>query len=243
MTEGRRDTEIELTNKKAGSITPEQGLVVSPPPPRSVELINTVEVSRPCYSVYTYRGITYAGCDGGVDKIDENNKVTKSFISIKGKEVWTISVHNDRIYTLSSDLTVKVHDLEGKFITSWTHTDNKSKYINQLAIINNQIAIPDKLNETLVFYSLNGEVVNTLPCPLITDTLYVRLSAADNNSVIISRYRSSLVYKVDTSSGDSIWRCKEVTRPRGVTCYRDEFVLVADNTKPTTLCVLSLHTG
>lgn len=27
-----------------------------------------------------------------------------------------------------------------------------------------------------------------------------------------------------------IWQCKEVTIPRGVSCYRDEFVLVIDNT-------------
>jgi len=242
-----------------------------------VEPINTAEVTPYCRSVHTYKGITYAGCVGGVYRIDENNKVTKPFISIKDEDVMSISVHNDRIYTLSSSFTlssdstirvhdlftsgdvcsisvhndqiytlsagftVRVHDLEGTSITSWTHTD-KSKCINQLAIINNQIAIPGKLNKTLVFYSLNGEVVNTLPCPLLTDTP-VRLSAADNNSVIISQCDSSLVYKVDTSSGDIIWQCKEVAAPRGVTCYRDEFVLVADDTIPTTLCVLSSHTG
>jgi len=154
----------------------------------------------------------------------------------------SISVHNDRIYTLSSYLTVRVHDLKGRSTTSWTHTDTKSKWVNQLAIINNQIAIPDRQNKTLVFYSLNGEVVNTLPCSLLTNTS-VHLCAADNNSIIISQCDSSLVYKVDTSSGEIMWQCKEVARPCGVTCYRDEFVLVADDTKPTPLCVLSLHTG
>jgi len=241
ITEEKRNTEIELTNKRTASITPEQGLVVSPPPLKSIELINTVEVSPHCYSVHTYEGITYAGCSGGVDRINENNKVTKSFISIKGSTVVSFSVHNDRIYTLSSDSTVRVHDLEGRSITSWTHTDKLGSR-NQLAIINNQIAILDRLNKTLVFYSLNGKVVNTFPCPLLTDAS-VRLSAADNNSIIISQYYSSLVYKVDISSGDIIWQCKDVAAPRGVTCYRDEFVLVADDTIPTTLCVLSLHTG
>jgi len=246
ITEEKRDTEIELTNERTASITPEQGLVVSLLPPKSVELINFVDVSPYCYSVHTYKCITYAGCNGGVDRIDENNKVTKSFISIKGRDVWCISVHSDRIYTLSSDLTVRVHDLEGRSIISWRHTDKSGvwlfQWMNQFAIINNQIAIPDRLNKTLVFYSLNGEVVNTLPCPLLTDTP-VHLCAADNNSIIISQCDSSLVYKVDTSSGDIIWQCNEVARPRGVTCYRDEFVLVADDTKSTSLCVISLHTG
>jgi len=242
VTEGRRDAEIELTNERTAIITPEQGLVLLPPLPESLELINTVKVSPRCYSVHTYKGVTYAGCRGGVDRIGENNKVIKSFIPVKGRNVWSISVHNDRIYTLSSDSTVRVHDLEGRFIARWTHTDNKSRWINQLVIINNQVAIPDRLKKTLVFYSLTGKVVNTLPCPLLTDTS-VRLSAAENNSIIISQLHSSLVYKVDTSSGDIIWQCKEVAAPNGVTCYRDEFVVVADEIRPTSLCVLSLHTG
>jgi len=242
ITEEKRDAEIELTNERTASITPEQGLVVSPPLPKSVELINSVDVSPSCLSVYTYEGVTYAGCGKGVHRIDEINKATKLFISIKGSHVESISVHNDRIYTLSSDSAVRVHDLDGKTITSWTHAD-KTKWLNQLAIINNQIAIPDRLNKTLVFYSLNGEVVNTLSCPLLISDALAHLSAADNNSIILSQPNSSLVSKVDTSSGDIIWQCKDLTAPCGVTCYRDEFVLVADVTKPTTFCVLSLHTG
>jgi len=238
--EEKRDTEIELTNERVASITPEQGLVLSPP--KSVELINSVEVSPYCLTVHTYKGITYAGCIEGVDRIDENNKVTKSFISLKGYAVRSISVHNNRIYTLSSDSTVRVHDLEGRFITSWTHAD-KSKSIHQLVIINNQIAVLDKLNQILVLYSLNGELVKNSPCPLLTDTLLC-ICAADYNSIIITRHFSSLVYKVDISSGDIIWQCKEVTRPYGVTCYRDEFVVVVDTAEPiATFCVLSLHTG
>jgi len=242
FTRKRRDIEIELTNKRITKyVTPEQGLTLSPLLPKSVELINSVKVSPYCYSVHTYKGVTYARCYGGVDRIDGNNKVTKLFISIKGSSVWSVTVHNDSIYTLSSDSTVRGHDLEGTSITSWTHTENFQRQ-SQLALINGQVAIPDRLNRTLVVYSLNGEVVNTLACPLLTDTP-VHLSTAENNLIIISQRYSSLVYKVDTSSGDIIWQCKDVPKPGGVTCYRDEFVVVADNTKPTTLCVLSLHTG
>jgi len=206
-----------------------------------VELIKTAKVSPYCWSVHLYKGVTYAGCEEGVDKIDENNKVTKSFISIEGSYVRSVSVHNDRIYTLSSDLTVRVHDLEGSSITSWTYKA-KSTYTNQLVIVNNQIVIHDRLNKTLVFCSLNGEVVNTVPCPLLTKAP-AHLSAAANNSIIISQCDSSLVSKVDTSSGDIIWQSKDVAKPLGVTCYRDEFVLVIDTTKPNTLCVLSFKTG
>jgi len=149
-------------------------------------------------SVHTYKGVTYAGFRGGVNRIDENNKVTKSSISIKGKDVWSISIHNDRIYTLSSDSTVRVHDLEGTTITSWTHTSD-AKWITWLVNINNQIAIPCRLNNTLVLYTLTGEVVNTLSCPLLAAHTPVHLSAADDNSIIISQLYSSLVYKVDIS--------------------------------------------
>jgi len=241
IVEQKRDAEVELTKERTASIIPEQGLVLSPPPPKSIELINSVEVSPRCRAVHTYKGITYAGCGEGVDRIDENNKVTESFISLKDSRVRSITVHNDRIYTLSSDSTVRVYSLKGKSITSWAHKD-KSKWINQLVIQNNHIAIPDKLKKHLVFYSLNGKVAKIFSCPLLTDTL-VRLCAADNNSIIISQYDSSLVYKVDISSGDIIWQCKDVAKPREVTCYRDEFVLVADDTIPTSFCVLSLHAG
>jgi len=72
-----------------------------------------IEVSPFCKSVQTYEGVTYAECDNGViDRIDGNYKVTKSFITIKGEDVWSISAHNDRIYTLSSISTARVHDLK-----------------------------------------------------------------------------------------------------------------------------------
>jgi len=233
------EVEKETVAEGTASISSEQRLL-----PTAIELIETVSIGEKFYSVLFCNGITYIGGNNGVKKVNRNYKLAENFLfRLKDSGfVWTISVHNDRIYTLSSDSTVRVHDLEGKFITSWTYTDDKLKLVNHLAIINNLIAIPNRLNKTLIFYSLNGEVVNTLPCPLLTDTP-VCLSAADNNSIIISQYESSLVYKVDTSSGDIIWQCKDVTEPLGVTCYRDEFVLLAHNTKPATLCVLSLHTG
>jgi len=211
--------------------------------PTAIELIRTVSIGENFYSVHCCNGITYVGGNNGVKRVNKNHRVILTFFfGIDEKHcVLSISVHNDRIYTFSTDSTVRVHDLEGRFITSWIHKA-KSKFTNQLAIINNQIVIPDRPNKTLVFYSLNGEVVKTLLCSLLTDTI-VYLSDADNNSVIISQYDSSLVYKVDTSSGDIIWQCKDVAAPRGVTCYGDEFVLVADYPKSTPLCVLSLHTG
>jgi len=203
-------------------------------PPITIELIKTVSIASHCRSVHIYNGITYIGGSTGVKRVNRNYEVyhgTFLFCIEGGHLVFSISVHNDRIYTLSSDSTVRVHELKGRFITSWTHTD-ESQWSDDFVIVNNQIAIPDRLNRTLVFYSLKGGIASTLPCPLLNTYTHVCLSAADNNSVIISQFDSSLVYKVDTSSGDIIWQCKEVTKPRGGTCYRDEFVLVAADTKP-----------
>jgi len=137
---------------------------------------------------------------------------------MKDSYVTSISVYNDRIYTISTDTTVRVHDLEGRSITSWTPITHLS---DQLVIINNQVVIPDEPNSTLVFYSLNGEVLKRIPLRFLFTDTPARMSAGDNNSIIISQYDSSLVYKIDTSSGDIIWQCTDVAKPCGVTCYRE----------------------
>jgi len=155
---------------------------------------------------------------------------------MKGSHVNGILVHNDRIYIISNDYTVSVHDLEGRSITSWSQTHASGKPI----ITNNQLLTFDTLNKAQVFCSLNGEVVRRTPLRIGPTYTPKHMSAADKNSIIISDSGASLVYKEDTVSGDIIWQCTDVAGPCGVTCYREEFVLVADS---NSLCVLSLHTG
>jgi len=185
-----------------------------------------------------YNGNTYVGCRRSAFRINKDYTVTRNFISSRGRIVEDILVHDDKIYAQSNS-TVRVHNLTGQLIDSWSLPRNR---FYGIAITGNRMIVSDGDSQSLVLYSLNGEVVNTLPCPLLTDTP-VHLSAADNNSVIISQCNSSLVYKANISSGGIIWHCEEMAKPRGVTCYRDELVVVADVTKPTSLCVLSLHTG
>lgn len=165
---------------------------------------------------------------------------TSPFIPSTNGRVISISVYCDRIYTFFIDSTVNVYDLKGNIVTSWTHR-HKSNLLNQLAVIDSFVVIPDLKSKALVFYSLNGKVVCILFCPLLNNAL-TRICAANSNSFIVSHEHLSLVFKFSTSQGKVIWKCKEVVQPVGMTCYQDDFVFVIDS-NGYTLCIISLETG
>jgi len=230
--------EKEYVAGNTASISSEQRLPVSHFPPISIELIKTVNISSNCYSVYMYNGNTYVGCSKSLHRINKDYTVTKNFISSRGESVMIILVHSDKIYAVSRS-GVRFHDLTGQLIDSWSLSHGT---FYGLANTGNRMIVYDGDSKSLLVCSPKGEVVKSLPYPQLTNSL-AYMSAADNHSIILSQHPPSLVYKIDISSGDIIWQCEDVAKPHGVTCYRDEFVLVADYTKPITLCVLSLHTG
>jgi len=93
--------------------------------PTQLSLLHTVPVFD-CTSVCSYQGNIYVGTwGGGVDVIDENNQLSRKFVRV-GNLVHSVAVYKDRLYTLVSGnpYRVTVHDLTGKLITSWTHTDH-----------------------------------------------------------------------------------------------------------------------
>ncbi len=153
----------------------------------------------------------------------------------------SIRVHEDRIYTLisvsKSVWAVKVLDMSGNLINSWSYSDI-SNYYNQLTVINNQIVIPHRNNKQLIIYSLNGEKVKTIPCSLLNNK-YTRICNADNTSVVISNHTQ--VFKVDTFMGQSTPRSTQILNSRAVTCYRSKHVLVADD--EGVIHMLDIHTG
>jgi len=222
--------------------------VTTPTFPKSLELVQSVDVSDECYSVCKYEGKAHVGLSSGagIDRIDESFSVSKSFVSVTNC-VSGITACNKQLYTLvyvsnnNPRWAVHVYDLTGKQVTSWSHHDS-SQYVNKLAIVDDQFVVPDRGNKRLTIYSLTGEVIKHVSCPLLS-SLTVAICAADRYCVVVSDWGSSQVFKLDLTTEKVIWTCKDVSEPEGVTCYRSKYILVTNCSSKTTIWILDVETG
>jgi len=244
IVEEKRDIEIDLVPTADMIISLDQGMT-TPTLPKSLKLLQSVDVSSNCWSVCKYEGDTYVGLNGaGVDRIDKSFSVFKSFISLTNS-VAGITVHKNKLYALqcisSTNWKVHVYDLTGKQVTSWSHHDS-SEYVNNLAIVDDQVVVPDRGNKRLTIYSLTGEVIKHVSCPLLSNS-HTAICAADRHCVVVSDYGSSQVFKLDLTTEKVIWTWKDVSRPQGVTCYRSKYILVTNCSSKTTIWILDVETG
>lgn len=226
-----------------------QGLTTSrPSAPESLSLIDSVRVSDRCFSVSHYQKHTYVGLkSGNVDRIDESRKLTESLISNLGNYVEGIAVCERGIYTLVSDESrlenryiVHMHSFDGELITQWDHTDNPDFY-SHLAIVDNTLVIPDRVNQRLTVYSFTGETLRHVDCPLLSSHT-VALCAVGINSIVVVSYSSSQqVFRVDISSGQVTWTSADIYKPQGIaydgrgylfiaSCGRNSIVLLDADT-------------
>jgi len=213
--------------------------------PDTINPIHGIQVPEGCIAVNTYESSVYVGCERNIHKIalcTRQIAQPSPFILTPLNRISSVFVYNDQIYILHIGSLVNVYNLQGDWITNWSHSDNL-RWVNQLVITKDQVIIPDRSNLTLVFYSLNGEVKKTLPCAFLKE-LQTRICIADRNSVIISQESSTLIIKLGLSNGNIVWKCRELKNPIGMTCYKDMFVFVIENNNSSyQLCILSLDTG
>jgi len=241
----RREIEAKLVPAADMIFSLDQG-VTTPILPNSLKPVQSVDVSSNCLSAYKYEGDTYVGLyDGaGIDRIDESFSVSKSFISLTDL-VTGVTVHRNRLYALQciskTNWVVNVYDLTGKQVTSWSHHDN-SWNVNKLAIIDDQVVVPDRHSKKLTIYSLTGEVIKHVSCSLLNKE-NTAICAADRHCVVVSDWGSSQVFKLDLTAEKVIWTCKDVSQPQGVTCYRSKYILVTKRSSKTTIWILDVETG
>jgi len=213
--------------------------------PNSLKLLQSVDVSRNCWSVCRYEGNTYVGRPRRLDRVDENYNVTQSFVTVSG-HVFGLTAYEDQLYALvwegSNNWKVEVYDFSGNQVTSWSHSDISSGYSNKLVIVDDQVVVPDRPNKRLTIYSLTGEVIKHVPCSLLSNS-HAAISAADRHCVVVSDYNSSQVFKLDLTTEKVIWTCKDVNIPEGVTCYRSKYILVTNQSRRTTIWILDVKTG
>jgi len=213
--------------------------------PRYLKCSKSFGVSQMCSSVCTNEGNTYVRLqsNAGIVRI---NKRFQTKLFVMHENVTGVTVYKDKLYALVAPTLkypickVKVYTLDGNEVASWCHEFCSE---SQLVIIDNQVVIPNRIRKTITVYSLAGEVVQCFSCSLLPERSAIFICAADRRCVVVSDYTSSQVFKLDLTTGKVMWTCKDVPKPRGVTCYRSRYILVTNLSSKPTIWVLDVKTG
>ena len=230
-----RNIELELVPTDDITIGDIHILVLKP--------LGEIKVSGQCATACQFDDFTYVGMHGGnIDRIDKAGGRTKGFIKLSS-HVTSIRAHKDTLYTLmaGNPSVVYVHNLSGQLISSWSHPDN-GFWGSKIAIVNDQLVIANRKTKRLTLYSPFGEVMRQVDVSQISNG-FVSICESGRDSVIVSDYATSRVFKVNINSGDIVWMSSKVSGPLGVTCYGGSHVLVTKQDNRTTIWVLDIHTG
>ena len=242
IVEKRRDVEVEIVS--IDNIYIDCAPELSIKPPKSITLLKSVQTYAEVYAVCHYKGVTYIGTWNYTVKTIDSNFNVKNLVSLgKGMYPHGISVYEERIYVLTSDggpYSVNVYDLLGQLITKWK--EPYSAWDIRLAIVSNQIVVPDYKNKTLTVYSLSGKVIKHITCPQLSGNTYSPTSTCtvDNNSIIVTDYNTSKVFKVNISTEETVWTCTDVAEPEAVAIYGKDYVCVGSKGK---ISFLNINTG
>ena len=208
--------------------------------PKSITLIKSVQTSAFVRAVCHYKEVTYLGTDNhAVETIDSDFNI-QTLASLGGNSVlYNISIHEERIYVqLSGEFwcTLNVYNLSGELITKWIRTDRCDS--TRPAIVSNQIVVPDYEENQLTVYSLTGELIKHISCPQLNSA--ASACAVDKNSIIITNYETSAVFKVNISTEEAVWTCNDVAEPEAVAIYGKYYVCVGSKKK---ISFLGINTG
>ncbi|XP_067929518.1 uncharacterized protein [Watersipora subatra] len=232
--------EIELKMVDAASIFVSQFL-----PPTSLKFKNVVDIVKEGYSACHFDEFTYVGCAGStVYKIDKSDSSVTSFSTVK-KVKWIneLCVYDDRFYILTHPGKVVVTDMNGVQTDSWVHPD-ESKSVNKLVVTGEKVVVPDKSNKRLTVYSLDGQVIKHIPCLQDGEWGTMALCAPDHESVVVSLYDASIVFRVNIETGEVMWTSTALTYPGGVACYTTKYILVTPlHSDHTEIHMLHADTG
>ena len=69
------------------------------------------------------------------------------------------------------------------------------------------------------------------------------MAVCGDNSVVVSDYGTRSVFRVDIDSGEVMWTSKHVTKPQGVVCYKNRYVLITNQNSDTRIWILDVDNG
>ncbi|XP_067944878.1 uncharacterized protein [Watersipora subatra] len=215
-----------VVNSNLHSVVPQQPQLPLFPPPKSITLLKSIDLTSPPVSVCQHEGVTYVGLNNGtVSRIDSNYKLHDSFISTSGR-VESISLHENRLYILSRSKphTVCVYDLSGQVITTWQHPPHDN-YSSMLTVAAGNVVVADPPNKRLTIYSLTGETLRNVSCPLLSNHR-VTICAGHGDDVLIADHKTKKVFRFNITTRNVMWTFTHPDYPQGMVCYGD-YILVA----------------
>ncbi|XP_067929470.1 uncharacterized protein [Watersipora subatra] len=196
-------------------------------PPSLLKFKKVVPVPSAYFTVAYRDKFTYVGGVGaGLNRIDELASLVTSLSTLEGNNINGLCFYNEKLFILVHPFKVLVTDLNGKLITSWDHSDSISKPINKLVVTGDKLVVPNRSNNCMTVYSLDGQVIKHIPCLQDGEWGMMALCAPDHKSVIVSSSATSTVFRVNIKTGETVWTCAEGDKPGGVACYEGDNILV-----------------
>ena len=216
-------------------------------PPSSMSLIKSVNVPEYPISVHSYDNKMYAGQHSSCDllRYDLHVGLSGGEVLVKGNSyITSIQAYNNELYVWFAEANlIHVYDMTGKLERSWEHFCLGENF-NKLGVVSNKVVVSSAHNQALTVYDLQGQLMKQIKCPGISNTgSYKAMAVCGDDSVIVSDYKTSSVFRVNIDSGEVIWTSKCVHQPEGVVCYKNRYVLVTNCNTNTRIWILDAETG
>lgn len=208
--------------------------------PTSMNLVKVLKVSDCTKVVCCDQDNAYVGLVGGnIARIDRFYNIHRSFVATGRDLVTSISIHNNKLYTLLAGRAVKVYTMQGNMINNWTTSDDQFC----MTIVGDQIVLSGGQKWILSVHDLNGRLVKQV-ASVVQGREVSAICALDRYSVIGAAFADSLVFRLNVDTGKLLWSTSEVKNPRGITCYGTEYVLVSGGSSTqSNICILDTDTG
>ena len=132
------------------------------------------------------------------------------------------------------------YDSYGRLITAWAHTDTKGCLSSNLAVVGEKVVPVDKAGHSVRIYSMDGKIIKIIACLEVTGC-WVSICKVDEESILLSIYKTSRVIRINIASGEVIWRGDNIEKAQGVVCYRDKYVLVKRRRGNCYICARYQH--
>ena len=221
-------------------------------PVKQIKLVREIDTKSECISACLYQGNIYIGLKSGKVVKSDNQDQVSVFLGLEHKicivrgfkgRIFILTGHDNKPYTLY------VYNLEGRRLASWKYSTDSSYCEGNKIVINDQfVSVIDQASRKILTYSHSGHKLSEIQCPHLRGgqlNSEVVLCSGPSDSIIVSHYDRSEIFRLNMQTGKEEWMCKDVvSNPQGVTRYGDNYLLVTNKRSDrTTLWILDIQTG